>query len=81
MTTSFLPILMAPHTKNLDRIITEIDVDDILKTLDTSKATGPDMLNLRLLKEASSILQYPLCTLFNLSLSTSNFLLSGNLQM
>jgi hypothetical protein len=40
---------MAPHTKNLDRIITEIDVDEILKTLDTSKATGPDMLNLRLL--------------------------------
>jgi hypothetical protein len=47
------------------------DVDDILKTLDTSKATGPDMLNPRLLKEASSILKYPLCKLFNLSLSTS----------
>jgi hypothetical protein len=56
-------VLAAPHTKNLDRIITEIDVDDILKTLDTSKATGLDMLNLRLLKEASSILKYPLCTL------------------
>jgi hypothetical protein len=24
-------------------IITETDVDDILKTLDTSKATGPDL--------------------------------------
>jgi hypothetical protein len=32
---------MAPYTK----IITETDVDDILKTVDTSKATGPDMLN------------------------------------
>ena len=73
MTTSFLPILMAPHTKNLDRIITEIDVDDILKTLDTSKATDPDMFNLRLLKEASSILKCPLCKLFNVSLSTSIF--------
>jgi hypothetical protein len=26
-------------------MITETDVDDILKTLDTSKAAGPDMLN------------------------------------
>ena len=60
---------MAPYTK----IITETDVDDILKTVDTSKATGPDMLNPRLLKEASSILKYPLCKLFNLSLSTSIF--------
>lgn len=31
------------------------------------------MLNPRLLKEASSILKYPLCKLFNLSLSTSIF--------
>ena len=54
-------------------IITETDVDDILKTLDTSKATGPDMFNPRLLKEASSILKYPLCKPFNLSLSTSIF--------
>ena len=34
-------------------IITETDVDDILKTLNTSKATGPDMLNPRLLKVSS----------------------------
>ena len=74
MTTSYLPILMAPHTKNIRQIIiTETDVDDILKTLDTSKATGPDMFNPRFLKEASSILKYPLCKLFNLSLSTSIF--------
>ena len=54
-------------------IITETDVDDILKTLDTSKATGPHMFNPRLLIEASSILRYPLCKLFNLSLSTRIF--------
>ena len=69
------------YEKHRQIIITETDVDDILKTLDTSKATGPDMFNPRFLKEASSILKYPLCTLFNLSLSTSNFLQSGNLQM
>jgi hypothetical protein len=68
------PDLDGPSYKKLRQIIiTETDVDDILKTLDTSKATGPDMLNPRLLKEASSILKYPLCKLFNLSLSTSIF--------
>ena len=63
---------MSPFVRRRD-IITETDVDDILKTLDTSKATGPDMLNPIPLKEASSILKYPLCKLFNLSLSTSIF--------
>jgi hypothetical protein len=63
---------MSPFVRRRD-IITETDVDDILKTLDTSKATGPDMLNPRLLKEVSSILKCPLCKLFNLSLSTSIF--------
>jgi hypothetical protein len=43
---------MSPFVRRRD-IITETDVDDILKTLDTSKATGPDMLNPRLLKEVS----------------------------
>jgi hypothetical protein len=46
--------------------ITENEVEDILKILDTSKAIGPDLLNPRLLKEAASILKYPLCRLFNL---------------
>jgi hypothetical protein len=68
------PDLDGPLYEQLRQIIiTETDVDDILKTLDTSKATGPDMLNPILLKEASSILKYPLCKLFNLSLSTSIF--------
>ena len=59
------PDLDGPSYEKLRQIIiTETDVDDILKTLDTSKATGSDMLNLRLLKEASSILKCPLCKLF-----------------
>jgi hypothetical protein len=48
-------------------------VEDILKILDTSKAIGPDLLNPRLFKEAAYILKYPLCTLFNLSLTLSTF--------
>jgi hypothetical protein len=48
-------------------------VEDILKILDTSEAIGPDLLNPRLLKEAAPMLKYPLCTLFNLSLTLSTF--------
>jgi hypothetical protein len=53
--------------------ITENEVENILKILDTSKTIGPDLLNPRLLKEAVSILKYPLCRLFNLSLRLSTF--------
>jgi hypothetical protein len=53
--------------------ITENEVEDILKILDTSKAIGPDLLNSRPLKEAAFILKYPLCRLFNLSLTLATF--------
>jgi hypothetical protein len=53
--------------------VTENEVEDILKILDASEAIGPDLLNPRLLKEAAPILKYPLCTLFNLSLTLSTF--------
>ena len=53
--------------------ITENEVEDILKILDTSKAIGPDLLNPRLFKEATSMLKYPLRKLFNLSLTLSTF--------
>jgi hypothetical protein len=45
----------------------------MLKILDTSKATGPDCINPRLLREAAPILKYLLCKLFNISLSLSSF--------
>ena len=50
--------------------ITELDVKGILATLDTSKASGPDLISPKMLKEASNALAYPLSKLFNLSLST-----------
>jgi hypothetical protein len=52
-------------------LITETEVEGILNILDTSKATGPDCINPRLLREAALILKYPLCKLFNTSLSLS----------
>jgi hypothetical protein len=53
--------------------IPENEVEDILKILDTSEAIGAVLLIPRLLKEAASMLRYPLCRLFNLSLALSTF--------
>jgi hypothetical protein len=56
------PDLDGPLYEKLRQIIiTKTDVDDISRTLDTSKAISLDMLNPRFLKEASSILKYPRC--------------------
>ena len=69
-----IPFIPDRLTDELHQIrINECEVEDVLKILDTSKATGPDLINPRLLKEAASILKYPLCKLFNLSLETSTF--------
>ncbi|VDI10521.1 Hypothetical predicted protein [Mytilus galloprovincialis] len=53
--------------------LTVTGVEDILKIVNPTKASGPDLISPKLLKEASSVLKYPLCKLFNLSLSTSTF--------
>ena len=69
---TFVPDITYILINDLEHItITENEVEDILKILDTSKAIGPDLLNTRLLKEATSMLKYPLCRLFNLSLTLS----------
>ena len=54
-------------------VITPQNVQDVLETLDTSKAVGPDTLGPRLLKEAASELSIPLSQLFNLSLSRKSY--------
>ena len=50
--------------------VTENDVIDLLKDIDVTKATGPDGISPRLLKEAGSAISEPLSKLFNLSLKT-----------
>jgi hypothetical protein len=40
--------------------ITETDIEDVLQLLDTTKATGPDLINPRLIREGASILKFPL---------------------
>ncbi|XP_072028470.1 uncharacterized protein [Amphiura filiformis] len=50
--------------------IEESDVLEILCSLDTSKAAGPDGISPRLLKECASQIAHPLCHIFNCSLSS-----------
>lgn len=45
--------------------ISVLDVEDALKKLDVNKASGPDLLSPRLLKEGIPILSKPLSDLFN----------------
>ena len=49
----------------------EAEVLDLLKSLDPQKATGPDGISSRLLKEAGASIVSPLTKLINLSLSSS----------
>ena len=53
-------------------VISTQDVKDVLETLDTSKATGPDCINPTLLKQAASAIAQPLSKFYNLSLRTSS---------
>ena len=67
---AILPELPPPtYNTQLDRIvITPLEVESILKTLKLGKASGPNGLNNRVLKELSKELALPFCSLFNESL-------------
>ena len=57
----------SPH--KLESIsISSLEVEDILKTLKTGKAAGPDSIDNRLLKKLARPLSAPLTDLFNFSL-------------
>ena len=64
-----LPELSLPENQLCDIEISETDVEDVLSILNPSKASGPDLINPRLLKEAVPQLKCRLCKRFNLSLS------------
>ena len=49
---------------------TPAEVENVLKSLKTGKAIGPDHINNRILKELSHPLSSPLCELFNFSVSS-----------
>ena len=69
------------YDKQTQLHITETDIEEVLKLLDTTKATGSDLINpLLLIGEGASILKLPLCRLFNLFLSTCRFPTQWNLS-
>lgn len=51
----------------------EEDIYPLLCQLDTSKATGPDGISARMLKETAATITYPLTLIFNLSLQQRCF--------
>ena len=72
---SFLPdIPLYPFTSYLDSIVLfPSEVESVLKTLATGKASGPDGLNNRVLKKLANEISEPFCSLFNYSLRTGSF--------
>ena len=63
-----------PQTKplpahKLDSVITRPQEESTLKSLPLGKATRPDLINNRLLKELAQPLSFPLSNLFNFSLN------------
>ena len=64
-----IPHITQSNPNNLTQLQTSpMEVKSILETLQTGKASGPDNINNYVLKSCSSVLSYPLSTLFNLSL-------------
>ncbi|XP_053383630.1 uncharacterized protein LOC128549901 [Mercenaria mercenaria] len=63
------PLHVNPDENVLTNIqIAEDEVEITLKSLNTGKASGPDNINSRILKELSHEIASPLCSLFNRSL-------------
>ena len=59
---------------HLDNIVfTKLEVESVLKTLVVGKASGPNGLSNRILRELASEISAPFCALFNQSLRTGSF--------
>ena len=69
-----LPQYIAPSHNTLnDIIINQEDVLKAIKDLDINKASGPDLINPKLIKEGKNELAYPYTRLFNLSIASQKF--------
>ena len=51
------------HLDNMT--LSELEVESVIKTLVIGKASGPTGLSIRILRELSSELAIPFCSLFN----------------
>ena len=66
------PLAPAQHILN-SISVTEQDVNDVLINLDATKASGPDQISPRLLREGAPILSKPFSLIFNRSLQQGYF--------
>ena len=75
ITNLFSPdIPLYPFISYLDSIVlSPLEVGSVLKMLTTGKASGPDGLKNRVLKELANEISEPFCSLFNYSLRTGSF--------
>ena len=68
-TNTVTPTIPSLNQNNLCEIVlTPLEVKEVLQSLSLGKAVGPDLINNIILRELSSELSVPLCTLFNQSL-------------
>jgi hypothetical protein len=69
-----IPELPLRTQTTMDNILlTDKDISDIIKSLPTNKASGPDKISHKLMKNIAESLCKPLCILFNLSLSQCKY--------
>ena len=62
------------HNSHLDNIkLSELEVESVIKTLVIGKASSPNGLSNRILRELSSELAIPFCSLFNQSVRLGTF--------
>ena len=54
--------------------VTKLEIEDIIDSLNSSKASGPFSISIKLLKLLRSILSDPICLLINDSFLTGQFL-------
>ena len=66
----FYPNATAAMLTNI--VLTPLEVESVLKMLAIGKATGPNGISNRILRELSKELSTPFCSLFNQSLRTGN---------
>ena len=62
------PLIHITDSRLSSIILSHIEVKSVLKSLATGKASGPNRLNNRILKELATEISVPLCNLFNFSL-------------
>ena len=80
-TNAHLPNFVAPNYDTLNEIVvTQQDVIYAINELDANKASGPDSISPKLIKEGKHELAYPYTKLFNLSIRLQKFLDSYKLS-